>query len=82
MADHHSEQALPTCPGVLHDATRKVPPTAFVILFVITGTYVLVYSLSLHQPVSPSFMTGVAITFGALFALILVGNFLLYARSG
>jgi hypothetical protein len=81
MAEQHSEQTLPPCPSALHDATRKVLPAAFVILFVITGTYVLVYSLSLHQPVSPSFMTGAAITFGVLFALIFVGNFLLYARE-
>jgi hypothetical protein len=81
MESQHSEQVLPPCPGFLHDTTRKVLPGAFVIVFVITGTYVLIYSLSLHEPVPSNFMTGAAITFGVLFALMIVGNFFLYARK-
>jgi hypothetical protein len=55
-------------------------PGIFVLVFVMAGTVVLVYSLPEHQPVPPSFVTGVAIMFGVLFTLMLIGNFLLYAR--
>lgn len=81
MASPHSEQVHPPCPGLLHDSTRKLFPCAFLIMFVITGTVVLVYTLSLHQPVPPNFMTGAAITFGVLITLMLIGHFSLYVRK-
>jgi hypothetical protein len=80
MASQHSEQVVPPLSSCLHDTTRKMLPGIFVLVFVMAGTVVLVYSLPEHQPVPSSFVTGVAIIFGVLFTLMLIGNFLLYAR--
>ena len=81
MESQHSEQALPPCSGCLYDTTRKVLPGAFFILFVASGTGVLILNMGSHEPIPSDYAAGVAITFGVLIALIAIGNFLLCARK-
>jgi len=81
MESQHCEQVLPPCNGFLYDITRKVLPGAFFILFVASGTGVLILNLGSHEPVPSNYASGVAIAYGVLIALIAIGNFLLYARK-
>jgi hypothetical protein len=81
MESQYGEQVLPPCSGFLYDITRKVLPGAFFILFVASGTGVLILNLGSHEPVPSNYAAGVAIAFGVLIALIAIGNFLLYARN-
>lgn len=48
-----------------------VVPVAFFLLFIITGTIILTYTLYLHMPVPQHFTVGVSIGFGSLISLFL-----------
>lgn len=63
---------------VLYDTTRTALPMALLILCIIAGTVLLVYTVALHQPVPARFSIGAAIAFGIIAFFILAGSSLLY----
>jgi hypothetical protein len=81
MESQHSEQVLPPRSGFLYDGTRKLLPGLFFILFVTSGTGVLILNRGQNTPVPSNYVNGFAIAFAVLIALIAIGNFLLYARK-
>jgi hypothetical protein len=63
---------------ILRTLSRRILPASFMMLFLLAGTVVLVYTITLHQAIPPVPAIAVAIAFAAIIVLFLLAHLLAY----
>lgn len=64
--------------STLRNVSRRILPASFMMLFLLAGTVVLVYTITLHQAIPPIPAIAVSIAFAAIIVLFLFTHLLVY----
>jgi hypothetical protein len=81
-SNHGPQSAPPAPPGsTLHTVSHKILPAFFMILFFVTGTVVLIYSIPLHRAIPQTLTIVFAILFGIIIVLTLFTRLAIYYEA-